>query len=109
MSWDLDEREARELIEEYLAAKEPPGEDEWVITRVVEHDWGWVVSWINRRYHEGSRSTDDMYAGGGPYLVDRKTGRVTIADSVFPVEHYIEEWRAGRLSDLPRPSSTELP
>lgn len=104
MAWDLDETEARELVEEYLAAKERPGDDVWVITGVIEHDWGWAVSCVNRRYQEGSRSPADTYSGGGQYLVDRTTGRVAMAGSAKPLEHFIEEWRAGRLPDIPRPT-----
>lgn len=104
MSWDLDEGEARDLVEEYLAAMEPPDAGAWVIATVAKHDWGWAVSWVDRRSLEGSRSPADTYPDGGPYLVDRKTGRVAMAGSVAPVEHYIEEWRAGRLPDAPRPT-----
>ena len=103
MSWDLDEREARELVQEYLDAAEPPRDDEWVIAGVREFEWGWAVSWINRRYAEGSRTTEDTYAGAGPYLVDRKTGRVAQAGSAHPVEHYVEMWRSGALPDIARP------
>jgi len=104
MSWDLDEQEARELVQQYLAAKEPPRDDEWVITTVAEFEWGWAISWVNRRHWEGSRSSDDTYAGGGPYLVDRKTARVAMAGSAHPVKHYIRLWRRGELADLPRPT-----
>jgi hypothetical protein len=103
VSWDLDEQEARELVQKYLAAAEPLADDEWMITGVLEFEWGWAVSWINRRYAEGSRTAADTYAGAGPYLVDRETGRVGLAGSAHPVEHYIEMWRSGALPDVPRP------
>ncbi len=66
MSYDLDEEEARELVQEYLTAREGPRDDEWVISNVIQHDWGWVVGWVNRRYLEGSRASTDIYAGPGP-------------------------------------------
>ena len=103
VAWDLDEQEARELVQEYLAVQEPPSDDEWVITEVSEFEWGWAISWVNRRYLEGSRSPEDTYAGGGPYLVDRKSGRVAMAGSAHPVDVYIGLWRNGELPDLPRP------
>lgn len=103
MSWDLDEQEAVALVEEYLAALDLPADDEWVITEVAEFSWGWVISWANRRYVEGSQSTDDLYAGGGPCFVDRRTDRVAMAGSAHSVEYYIELWRAGKWPDGPLP------
>ena len=103
MSWDLDADEARDLIEEYLAAMPPPQGDEWIVTHVAERDWGWVISWLNRRAAEGSTDTSDLYAGGGPYLVDRETGEVAMCGSAKPVESYVEEWHRGELPNIPRP------
>jgi hypothetical protein len=101
MSWDLDEQEAVELVEEYIAAMPPPEDDVWVITGVVEHSWGWVISWVNKRAAQASQDTRDMYAGGGPFLVKRADGRVAMCGSAYPPEHYIGEWRRGDLPDLP--------
>ena len=104
MSWDLDVEEARELVEELLQAMPPPDEDVWVVTHVQEREWGWIVSWSNRRAAEGSRESHDLYAGGGPYLVARKTARVAMAGSAHPVDHYVELWLRGEWPDQPRPS-----
>jgi hypothetical protein len=104
MSWDLDEAEAKELAEEYLAAMEPPADDVWVVTSVEEHDWGWVVSWLNRRAAEGSTETKDLYAGGGPFLVDRRMGRVAMCGSAHPPDYYLDAWHRGELPDRPRPA-----
>jgi hypothetical protein len=38
-----------------------------------ERDWGWIISWMNKRAAQGSTAARDMYAGGGPFLIDRKT------------------------------------
>jgi hypothetical protein len=104
VSWDLDEGEAIELAEEYMAAMPPPTDDEWVITRVEERDWGWVIWWLNRRAAEGSREMKDMYAGGGPFLVDRQTGRAAICGSAHGADCYIDLWRRGEYPDTPRPA-----
>ena len=104
MSWDLDAAEARDLAEEYLAAMVPPGDDTWVITTVEERDWGWVISWLNKRAAQGSTAIEDMYGGGGPILIDRKTGRVAMCGSAHPTEYYIAAWHRGQLADLPRPA-----
>jgi hypothetical protein len=104
MSWDLDLAEARELAQEYLAAMVPPRDDEWVITNIEEHDWGWIISWHNRRAAQGSTAIQDTYAGGGPLLIDRKTGRVAMCGSAYPAEYYVRAWRRGELPDVPRPA-----
>ncbi|HET6167707.1 MAG TPA: YrhB domain-containing protein, partial [Marmoricola sp.] len=101
VSWDLDVDEARELAEEYLSAMPPPDDDEWVVTRVEEREWGWIVSWLNRRAAEGSTSTSDTYAGGGPFLIDRETGRVARCGSAHPVDYYVSAWREGTYPDTP--------
>lgn len=104
MSDDLDEDDARELVQQYLQAREPPLGDEWTIAYATEYEWGWVVGWNSRRYLEGSRDPGDIYAGGGPYLVDRHSGEVAMAGSAHPVAHYIELWESGQLPSLPRPA-----
>ena len=70
------------------SATPPPGDDTWVITAVEERDWGRIISWLNKRAARGSTATRDAYAGGGPFLVDRKTGRVAMCGSAHPVERY---------------------
>jgi len=103
MSWDLDIQEARELAEEYLGAMPPPDGGVWVVTAIEECEWGWIVHWLNRHAAEGSRDSSDMYAGGGPFLIDRQTGRVAMCGSAHPVGHYVTAWRNGELPDVPRP------
>jgi hypothetical protein len=105
MSWDLDAGEAQEPAEEYLAAMPRPAGDEWVITGIEERDWGWVISWLlSKREAQGSTAPRDLHAGGGPFLIDRKTGRVSMCGSAHPAEYYIDAWQRGELQDLPRPA-----
>ena len=96
--------EARELAEEYLAAMTPPVDDVWTVTNVEERDWGWIVSWANQRAAAGSTDTKDLYAGGGPFLIDRKTGRVAMCGSAHPADYYVDAWHRGDLADRPRPT-----
>ena len=103
MSRDLDATEAGEMVAELLAAQRPPVDDEWIVTTVREYEWGWAFSWCNRRAAEGSTDVRDLYAGGGPYLIDRVTARVAMAGSAYPVDHYIELWRSGDWPDFNRP------
>jgi hypothetical protein len=100
----VSEREAIEIVRDFLAAWEPPLDDEWVVTEVRLFEWGWAISWANRRYAEGSREPKDTYAEKGPYLVDRMSGAVALAGSAHPVAHYIALWRSG---EWPEVSSRE--
>jgi hypothetical protein len=65
----------------------PPRDDVWVVTAVEERDLGWVISWLNMRAGQGSTAIQDTYAGGGPFLIDRQTGRVAVCGSAHPVEY----------------------
>ena len=96
----LAEAEALALVGHFLADWEPPHHDEWVVTGVRTFDWGWAVSWASRRFAEGSRHPDDVYAGRGPYLVDRVSGAVALAGSAHPVDHYIALWRSGQWPEV---------
>jgi hypothetical protein len=101
---ELNREEAVAVVEDFLAAWEPPSHDIWVVTEVRPFDWGWAIWWANRRFAEGSRDPGDIYSGSGPYLVDRLSGAVALAGSAHPVEHYIELWRSG---EWPEVSSRE--
>lgn len=104
MSRELDEVQARALVQDYLDAMEPPGSDVWVITQAVRYEWGWAVYWVNRRAAEGSRAPSDLYAGAGPFLVERRTGWVALCGSAYPVEHYIQLWQDGQWAGEPPPA-----
>jgi hypothetical protein len=78
--------------------------DKWMNTGVEERDWGWLISWNNRRAFEGSIDTRDLYAGSGPFMVDRSTGEVSMASSAHSPDHYVELWRRGEWPNKPRPT-----
>jgi len=104
---DLDEQQARALVQFFLDTTHNPAGDTWVITDVAEADWGWVISWTNRRAAEGSRDIRDL-VGGGPYLVDRRSGRIAMCGSVRSVQKYVDLWRRGQLKDVPPPAHRDL-
>lgn len=99
----LDKQQARALVQQYLDITDIGGGDQWVISCIEEADWGWVIYWNNRRAAEGSTSPRDLYAGGGPYLVDRRSGRVAMCGSAYPAAHYVDLWRHGQWPDEPLP------
>ncbi len=100
----LGESDAVAVVREFLDAWEPPRNDVWIVSDVRSFEWGWAVFWANRRFVEGSREPDDVYAGSGPFLVDRMTGAVALAGSAHPVDHYIALWRAGEWPEVRRPA-----
>jgi hypothetical protein len=51
----------------------------------------------------GSTDSRDLYAGRGPFVIDRETGRVALAGSAHPAEYYVELWRRGEWPDRPKP------
>jgi hypothetical protein len=107
MPRELDEGAARNLVQEYLDAMDPPGSDVWVITQIVTLEGVWVVGWASWRAAEGSRDPSDTCVGAGPFLVGRRSGRVALCGSAHPAEHYIQLWRNGQLPDEPRPEKRD--
>jgi hypothetical protein len=91
MPQGLDEDGARNLVQEYLDAMDPPGSgsDVWVIMNVVTFDGVWVVSRTNGRAAQ-SGDPFDAYVGTGPFLVDQRSGRVALCGSAHPARYYIQ-------------------
>jgi hypothetical protein len=100
----LGRRRGERVGGEYFASWVPPRNDVWVVTAVDERDWGWVISRMNSRPARGSTGFLDLYAGAGPLLDDRKTGRVALCGLAHPVEYDVDAWHRGELADEPRPA-----
>ena len=96
--------EAVDLAYEYLDAMQPPGDDTWIVIAIEDREWGWIVHWTNQRAFDGSRDPEDLYAGGGPLLIDMQSGRVAMCGSAEEPEYYVEMWQRGELPDRPRPA-----
>jgi hypothetical protein len=101
---DLDEQQARALVQQWLDITPIGDDDAWVITGAREADWGWLIYWANRRAAEG---LGHRYAGAGPYLVDRRSGRVALCGSRPPVQQWVDLWRRGELPDYPSPQGRD--
>jgi hypothetical protein len=104
MAGDLNEQQARVLVQQWLDITPIDDGDVWVITGVEETDWGWTVSWGNQR---GILNWQDSYVGSGPFLVDRRSGRVAVAGSAPPLERWVDLWRSGELPDYPSPEGRD--
>jgi hypothetical protein len=103
----LDEQQARALVQFFLDIKYNRAGDAWVITDVEEADWGWVISWADRRAAEGSRDIRYLVGGGGPYLVDRRSGRIAMC-GCRSVQECVDLWRRGQWPDVPSPVHRDL-
>ena len=107
MAGDLDEEQARALVQQWLDITPIRDDDAWVITGVRETDWGWLIGWTNRRAAEASGGPRCWYPGVGPYLVDRRSARVVRCGSGHSVEHQVDLWRRGQLPDYPSPEGRD--
>jgi hypothetical protein len=52
---------------------------------IKERDWGWVISWLNKREAPGSMAARALHADGRPFLIDRKTARIVRGHEKVPV------------------------
>ena len=65
-----------------------------VITQVDSHEFGWVYFYSSESFVE---TGDIRHALGGnaPLIVDRKDCKLYSSGTAKPIEHYVEEFRAG--------------
>jgi hypothetical protein len=66
-----------------------------VVTRVDEHDFGWLY-FYDSSLHAASGEADDAVVGNAPLIVDRVDGKLYITGTARPVEHYLQEYRSGK-------------
>jgi Immunity protein 35 len=65
-----------------------------VVTRVDEHDFGWVFFYDGSR-HVRTHSVTDAVVGTAPLIVDRVDGKLYITGTAHPIAHYLDEYRRG--------------
>lgn len=86
----MTEEEARRIAEAYLAAEAAGAGVELAIveTETLERPFGWVFFYNTRRFLE---TGDEMASavGNAPFIVDRRSGRVDVAGTSHPIEHYL--------------------
>ena len=61
-----------------------------------EHDFGWVFFYNTQEYIDGDSSA--ALAGNAPLIVDKIDGLLYATGTAEPLEHYLDEYRAGRRS-----------
>jgi hypothetical protein len=65
-----------------------------VVVRVDEHDFGWVY-FYDGSVHAESGNPRDALVGNAPLIVDRADGKLYVAGTAHPIEHYLQEYRRG--------------
>ena len=74
------------------------------ITTVEEHDFGWVIFYDVANFDWRWPGLSDLY-GGGPYIVERATGRIYSTGTFEPPEEWIEMYRNDELRPIDIPKS----
>lgn len=104
----IDRQKADRLVAEWLDGHEIatidfesplPRHDEkhiqkLVVTRVDEHDFGWVYFYDGSN-HVATGNVSDAVMGNAPLVVDKNDGKLYITGTAHPVEHYLQEFRRG--------------
>jgi hypothetical protein len=65
-----------------------------VVVRVEEHDFGWVY-FYDGSAHAATGKVSDAVMGNAPLMVDKTDGKLYIAGTAYPLEHYLQEFRRG--------------
>ncbi|NRF72455.1 hypothetical protein HLB44_36450 [Aquincola sp. S2] len=65
-----------------------------VVTRVDEHDFGWVYFYNARDFAE-TQDHEHSLVGNAPVIVDRQNYGLYSTGTARPIEHYVEEFRSG--------------
>jgi len=90
----MDKAEAQSLIEKELARDQNSHQPIDVVVlekETIERDWGWVFFYQSKKYMETGKFRDGL-AGNAPYIVNRKSGQITLTGTAHPIEHYIHEY-----------------
>jgi Immunity protein 35 len=84
-------REAAELLAgRYLRDEvEPDVGQEVAIASIREFPSSWVIGYNTRAFLE-TRSIRYALAGGGPLIIDKQTGELSVGTSALPVERQVE-------------------
>jgi hypothetical protein len=65
-----------------------------VVTRVDEHEFGWVYFYDSSRHAETGNDSDRV-VGNAPLIVDKNDGRLYVTGTAQTIEHYLELYRRG--------------
>jgi len=106
----INRERAQEIVNQYLKRAEDemnsfgsalPGHDDQPKYQLIilddqtqEHDFGWIFFYNTREYIEKGELQAAL-AGNAPLIVDKSGGRIFETGTAYPIDHYIDEYRAG--------------
>lgn len=71
----------------------------FAITRVDEHDFGWIY-FYDSAVHVATGNPGDALVGNAPLIVDKADGKLYETGTDHPIEHYLQEHRQGKRTPL---------
>lgn len=96
---DIDLAEALDTVDKYLRSSGLSELMEIDPAFTEEFDFGWSISVVGSEYRRTGNFSDRV-VGCGPFLVDKKTRKIFLCGSAYPVEHYIQLYRSGDLKPV---------
>ncbi len=85
-----DRKQAERLAERYLRDEvEPSVGQEVAIASIRQFPASWVIGYNTRAFLE-TRAIRHALAGGGPLIIDRQNGDLSVGTSALPIESQIE-------------------
>jgi len=64
------------------------------ISKMVEHDFGWVFFYNTKEYLE-KQDTNYALGGNAPLIVDRSDGQLYVTGCAHSIEYYVDQYRQG--------------
>lgn len=85
---------------EFIERLAAPIDDPWVVCEdlITEHDFGWVLPFVNMRFRESGDWKDERL-GHSAVIVDRRGGDVHLVESSKQLDVAIAEYVASRPLD----------
>ena len=84
---------AKQIAEEWLKSGKQPKDFNYVIldSQTFDRETVWVFYYQSSKYLE-TKKFDDMLIGNGAILVDKMTGKISVAGTARPLEYYIANY-----------------
>lgn len=94
----LSENEILEKALKYIKEIEVLSQIETVLLKefTIKKAYGSIFFYTSKKYYETRDEKFNTLAGGGPFLVEKKTGKIVQFGSRETEEYYIQEYEAGR-------------
>ena len=93
----MTKEQALNLVKRYVAEQASVSGVELLVMEdeTMTTEFGWIFFYNTKAYIEGG---DEMaiIVGAAPIIVDKTSGKLEVAGTAYPIEHYIEMYRRHR-------------